>query len=253
MLSFLISSNPSPIPKNQTCCPIVELRRYTLQPGKRDVLIELFDREFIESQEAVGMRIIGQFRDLSDENQFVWLRGFPDMATRAQALNAFYTGPVWKKHRAAANATMVNTDNVLLLRPAKPNSGFSLKNAQPSSSGVNTVSESIVVATIYDLDQPVDTNFINFFETAIAPLLTDSGGSILAYFVTEPSTNNFPALPVREGLNVFVWFAHFHNPTAYKDFEASLANKKLSESLANRLKASPEVLKLSPTSRSRTR
>src|SRR5688572_13276071 len=32
--------------------PIVELRQYTLLPGKRDVLIELFDREFIEGQEA---------------------------------------------------------------------------------------------------------------------------------------------------------------------------------------------------------
>ncbi|RZL06943.1 MAG: NIPSNAP family protein, partial [Rubrivivax sp.] len=36
--------------------PIVELRRYTLHPGQRDTLIELFEREFVESQEALGMR-----------------------------------------------------------------------------------------------------------------------------------------------------------------------------------------------------
>src|SRR5687767_14085568 len=62
-----------------TCCPVVELRQYTLHPGQRDVLIELFEREFVETQEAEGMRIVGQFRDLDNPDRFVWLRGFPDM------------------------------------------------------------------------------------------------------------------------------------------------------------------------------
>jgi hypothetical protein len=30
---------------------------------------------FVETQEATGMRVIGQFRDLGDPNRFVWLRG----------------------------------------------------------------------------------------------------------------------------------------------------------------------------------
>ncbi len=68
----------------QTCCPIVELRQYTLHPGRRDALIDLFDREFVESQEALGMKIIGQFRDLDNPNRFVWLRGFRDMPSRAK-------------------------------------------------------------------------------------------------------------------------------------------------------------------------
>ena len=76
----------------QTCCPIVELRQYTLHPGKRDVLIDLFDREFVESQEALGMKVIGQFRDLDNTNRFVWLRGFRDMPSRAQALKIFTAG-----------------------------------------------------------------------------------------------------------------------------------------------------------------
>lgn len=58
---------------------VVELRQYTLHPGGRDVLIDLFEREFVETQEAVGMRVIGQFRDEADPNRFVWLRGFPDL------------------------------------------------------------------------------------------------------------------------------------------------------------------------------
>src|SRR5688500_130018 len=85
-------------PAAPSCCPIVELRQYTLHPGQRDVLIELFDREFIETQEAEGMRILGQFRDLGNPDRFVWPRGFPDMDTRKRALTAFYGGPAWKAH-----------------------------------------------------------------------------------------------------------------------------------------------------------
>ena len=54
------------------------------------MLIELFDREFVESQEALGMKVIGQFRDLDSSNRFVWLRGIRDMPSRAQALKDFY-------------------------------------------------------------------------------------------------------------------------------------------------------------------
>ena len=80
--------------------PVVELRQYTLRPGQRDVLINLFDRELVESQEAAGMAIVGQFRDLDDPDRFVWIRGFASMPARARALASFYGGPVWKAHAA---------------------------------------------------------------------------------------------------------------------------------------------------------
>ena len=56
----------------QTCCPVVELRQYTLVPDGREELISLFEREFIETQEATGMIVIGQFRDLNNPDRFVW-------------------------------------------------------------------------------------------------------------------------------------------------------------------------------------
>jgi hypothetical protein len=88
------------------------------------VLIDLFDREFVESQEALGMKVIGQFRDLDNPDRFVWLRGFRDMPSRAQALKDFYGSPVWKGHREAASATMIDSDNVLLLEPGNANFGI---------------------------------------------------------------------------------------------------------------------------------
>ena len=78
------------------------------------------------------MRVIGQFRDLDDPDRFVWLRGFTDMEARTRALEAFYGGPVWKEHGPAANATMVDHTNVLLLKPAGRTGRLPLRPAPPA-------------------------------------------------------------------------------------------------------------------------
>ena len=250
-------ARPASSKLQKTCCPILELRQYTLHPGKRDVLIELFDREFVESQELLGMEIVGQFRDLDDPNRFVWFRGFRDMPSRARALEDFYGGPVWKKHREAANATMIDVSNVLLLRPARPDSEFVINSDRPRV-GTKENTKGLIIATIYDFDEPVTDEFVGFFEGRLKPSLTDAGASILAYFVTDHSVNTFPRLPVREGENLFVWFSSFRDHAAYNDHLTAVSNSmhsraKVWEELAHRLKRKPEVLKLSPTPRSRLR
>ena len=227
-----------------------------LHPGKRDVLIDLFDREFVESQEALGMKLIGQFRDLDNPNRFVWLRGFRDMPSRAQALTDFYGGPVWKTHREAANATMTDSDNVLLLHPATPTSAFSFGNKERPRAGANEARSELIVATIYYLDAPVHAGFVEFFEKTVKPAVIGSGATVLAFLVTEHSENTFPALPVRQGENVFVWFARFNDQAAYELHLAALARSprwrgEISKELGRHLKRAPEVLRLSPTVRSR--
>src|SRR5881398_2644103 len=243
---------------SQFCCPIVELRQYTLHPGKRDVLIDLFEREFIETQEAVGIKVIGQFRDVDDPDRFVWLRGFRNMVSRAKALQDFYGGPVWKAHREAANATMVDSDNVLLLHPATPVSGFSLENMKRPPVDTDKVPSSLIVATIYYFEAPVTADFVDFFEHTLKPVAKSLGGAVSAYFVTENSENTFPALPVREGENVFVWFSIFQDSVAYENYGAALSRSEqwrgeVLKGLAHYLRSAPEVLKLSPTARSQLR
>src|SRR5215469_13173809 len=205
---------------NETCCPVVELRQYTLVPGGREVLISLFERHFIESQEATGMTVIGQFRDLNNPDRFVWLRGFADMVSRARQLQEFYGGPIWKKYREAANATMIDSDNVLLLRPARTNSGFCLENLKRPPHGNKEDSNGLVVAMIYHLSSNTNGDFLQFFKCNFEPKLTSSGGSILATFVSESHPNTFPALPVREGVNVFVLFSHFADHGSYEQHAA---------------------------------
>jgi quinol monooxygenase YgiN len=239
------------------CCPVVELRQYTLHPGMRDTLIELFDREFVESQEATGMVVIGQFRDLERPDRFVWLRGFSDMDARAAQLQEFYGGPVWKAHRDAANATMIDSDNVLLLRPAHPKCGFEFAKAKRPPIGANEIPKGLVVATLYYLRETAGPEFIDFVERKIKPLLIGASVKVLGYFVTEKSANTFPALPVREDVNVFIWFAGFANEAAYAEYEFAVGNSprwnQIAKELATSIKKGPEILKLSPTARSRLR
>lgn len=198
---------------------VVELRQYTLHPGARDTLIELFDREFIESQEACGMTVIGQFRDLDRPDRFVWLRGFPDMEARATALAAFYGGPVWSGHRDAANATMIDFDDVLLLRPM----GRRLALDLPRPGRGAEAPAGLVTVTIVPLKPGSEAEFAELFEAEILPVLERSGSQVLATFVTEVALNTYPLLPVRADANVFVWLEVFADSEAHRAFADALA------------------------------
>jgi NIPSNAP len=233
------------------CCPVVELRQYTLHPGQRDVLVRLFDREFVESQEAAGMELIGQFRDCDRPDRFVWLRGFPDMERRRVALEAFYGGPVWEAHSAAANATMVDVDDVLLLRPLPSTSGFGPQPPRPAP-GARTPA-SMLAATICSLEGPADVAVV---ERDLLPALAATGSPALATFVEEPSENTFPALPVRTGEHVVVWLQRISMGGTARDAPPSArleAAHQAACDLLPSLVAPPVQLRLDPTARSRLR
>jgi len=245
-------TNRSVAKSAQDDCAVIELRQYTLHAETRDTFLDLFDREFIESQEVLGSWPIGQFRDLDDPDRVVWLRGFRDMPTRAEALTAFYGGPVWQAHREAANACIIDSDNVLLLHPAN---GLPFELDARAPSGEEETVRGIIVATIGYFDAPVDDEFLAFFELDIRPALLETGAHVRASFVTESSANNF-RLPVREGEQVFVWLAGFPDIEAYQRHVVALANlprwrDRAAGDLQRRLMAPPEVLRLFPTTRSR--
>jgi len=215
---------------------VIELRQYTLHPGQRDVLIELFEREFVEPQEAAGLRVVGTFRDLDDPDRFVWLRGFADMAARPGALAAFYDRPVWQRHRAAANATMVDSDDVLLLRAVDPR-------AQVGAAG-------LVTATICPLGGAASGDRVAAFERQLRPHWLAAGADWVAGFVTETGANNFPRLPVREGEAVIVWLAGFADEAAQRRHAAWLAGAPEWAAWCAPLAAPPRTLRLAPTERS---
>lgn len=228
--------------------PIVELRQYTLHEGMRDTLISLFEREFVETQEAFGMRVIGTFRDLDRPERFVWLRGFADMDCRLAGLSGFYSGAAWLSHRDEANATMIDSDNVLLLRTAGSSPGFDLQGSRPCYG--EDRGAGLILATIEYLKTSGEAA-LALFEAHVKSDLERRGISPIAWFVTETSPNNFPSLPVRSGEQVLVWFARFADEADQRDHRRSM--DEASKPLLLLRARDPEVLRLAPTSRSELR
>ncbi|WP_193611169.1 NIPSNAP family protein [Nocardioides lijunqiniae] len=158
---------------------VVELRQYTLHPGRRDEIVELFDAELVETQEACGMRVLGQLLDLERPDRFVWLRGFADMEARRRALESFYGGPVWGRHAEAANATMAEFHDVYLLAPV---GGIDLAPSRATHSGATRE----LSVTVYDGRPDLPR------------------GEALAVLTGLDAPNTYPALPLRPDGDVTV-------------------------------------------------
>jgi hypothetical protein len=240
----------------QSCCAVMDLRQYTLHPGRRDTLIELFDSAFVEGQEVHGMHISGQFRDLDHSDRFVWLRGFPDLAARADALTRFYSGPVWQAHQEAANATMVDSDNALLLKPVDLRPAYPTPEAPRPAIGGTQLPRSVVAGAVYHRASSGD-GFVDFFRNEVEPILAATGAQPAASFETLAAGNNFPALPLRNE-TVFAWFAVFPDPAAHDEHRRTLSSSptwqdKVMPEITRRSIAPPQDLRLSPTARSQFR
>jgi quinol monooxygenase YgiN len=238
-----------------TCCPIVELRQYTLYPGNLDHFIDIFERYFVESQEAEGITVVGSFRVLDDPNRFLWIRGFSSMNARREALHNFYTGPAWAQHKADVRGMFAEADNVLLLHPAGASADLGIVPSPRPPIGSSIVPQGLLVATIYSLGESGGTEFGRFFETSIRPVLTDAGARIVAALATEHSSNTYPALRIRDDANVFVWLSCFPNEAAYERYQSTLAVDPrwvaIREQFAlRRMYSPPELWRLSATPRS---
>jgi NIPSNAP len=235
------TQRPNPMDELQS----FELRQYTLRGQQRDTLIALFESRFIEPQEELGAHVIGTFRDMDDPDRFVWIRGFRDLAARQASLTAFYGGPVWQAHRTAANSTMLDSDNVLLLKPTRG-----------QSRGINAQGQlaAIYGARIFALGSVEEEAFATMFFDKIKPHFDRLGAVSVATFVSESAPNSFPALPVRSE-RVFVWVGCWTSPAAEQRFEdhwRSLSGWRdtVAETLLPALMRKPERLRLTPTQRS---
>jgi NIPSNAP protein len=256
-----LANAPLKAPANAS--PVVELRQYTLKPGQRETLIDIFDGRLIEGQEVARMTIIGQFRDLDRPDMFVWLRGFDGMGARKEALAAFYSGPVWAAHRDAANATMIDSDDVLLLNPAWPDAGFDLSGLRrpAAAKGEKSCDEKplagIVVIEIQHLRPGMEAGFARTFETQALPLLPALGANPLAAFISEHAENSFPRLPVRLGENVFISITAFDSAEAHARHNHALAGsaewQAFREGALAGFARPTETLRLTPTARSLVR
>lgn len=233
-------------------CAVFELRQYTLHEGRRDELIELFDNRFVESQEDVDMHVLGQFRVVERPDRFVWFRGFPDMPSRLDGLTRFYLeGEVWARHRDAANATMIDSDDVLLLRPVPGAEDLcAAVTARPTSTG--SAPHGVYTSTIHHLREPVDDG-VQCWLTETRPALEACGAHIVGVLRSEHASNNFPQLPVREDADVLVVVARYDSHAERRACTDRPEAVEAADSFARFEQAPREELVLEPTSRSALR
>ncbi|MFD6342279.1 NIPSNAP family protein [Streptomyces sp. NPDC060131] len=232
---------------------VIELRQYTLRPGRRDELIELFDREFVETQEEAGMFVLGQFRDLDDPDRFVWLRGFRDMAARHHALTAFYNGPAWAEHGPQANATMLDSDDVLLLRPLSDENGFALSPSRRPRFGT-PAPDRFVSATVWSFP-PGRSDGVALIRDGLLPALHSTGPAPLVALTTETAHNTFPRLPIRSGGNVAAIFTSYPAESTCRQHLADvlahpLVRDEILPGIEREQTTAPRILRLAPTGRS---
>lgn len=76
---------------------ILEIRYYTLKPGRREEFITFFEDQNRTALRDAGMLVFGPLRDLENADRVHWIRAFSSMTERELVKNSFYDGPVWNQ------------------------------------------------------------------------------------------------------------------------------------------------------------
>ena len=94
---------------------LVEMRTYKLKPGKRPEFLEIFRTRSVPAHDEIGMKILGPFLSVEDEDTFFFMRGFPDAASRDPMKAQFYEGDMWKNELEDVLMPMIERYDVVLV------------------------------------------------------------------------------------------------------------------------------------------
>ena len=205
---------------------------------------------FPEAFQQMGAIAFGQFFERKNPVRFTWIRGFKNTDARAIINAGFYYGPLWKEHGSTMNSLMVDSDDVLLLRPLSPEHGIPvLPSVDPVKEGNGA--QGVVVAQIFGVKPNNVDAFAQQAEATFASYRA-AGAREAGVLVTLDAPNNFPQLPVRTDGPYLVWLGIVKDN---KTLEAQLIPlaERSPLSATDLLRTTPELVILVPTRRSRLR
>jgi hypothetical protein len=231
---------------------VIEFRRYVIKDGEREHFAQYFESYFPEAFQQLGAIAAGQFFERKNHTGFTWIRGFKNLDARAIVNSAFYYGPLWKEHKSTLNGLMVDSDNVMLMRPLTPDRGVTILPA------VDPVMESqgaqgVIVAQIFTVKANSVDDFAKQAEATFAKYRA-AGVREAGVLVTLDVPNNFPQLPVRTDGPYLVWLGVVKDNQMLDSQFAPLEKASLqSLSATGLLRGVPELVVLDPAKRSRLR
>ena len=230
---------------------LFELRNYSTRPGRRDALVDLFEKHFLDAYQAAGARGVGTFTNLRDPDRWVWIRAFADNRARGEALDGFYNSPEWLARRPAANDTIADISDALLLRLR-----FGDLAALRAPDGDAGQPASVVECLRWFPREGQAARLADRVLADLVPLLARLGAIAAAVLESVALPNSYPRLPLREDAAVVVL-------TRYADamsYQAALASRdrpaawRRAIDVIDRLAVRPlEAWPLQPTARSALR
>lgn len=230
---------------------VVELRRYTIKPGARATFARYFETWFPDAFQQLGAIAFGQFCERGQPDRFTWLRGFKDMDARLAVNQAFYSGPVWAEHKPAVNGLIADSDDVLLLCPARPDSSVRAMCAVDPVTELHGA-QGIAVAQIFKVRADMRDAFLPKAEAAFANYRGE-GVIEAGVLKTLDVPNNFPQHPIRTDGSFVVWLGVLRDQRVLAALGPAFDAAAESLAGSGMLDGATELVILDPCQRSRLR
>ena len=194
---------------------VIEIRNYLIKPGQRDSYINGFETYFLDTLNAHGNYVLGQYRVKGAADNFVWIRGFEEMAARKTALENFFASLQWKKYSNIPGEHLLGYTNVYLLKPLNIAEGLEGRNGSFPIAWFGKP-KGVAVVDFYVANGILE-NLIGFVDTKYDSLVRAAGVKDITYWVSETSPNNYPGLPVFQDKNLLVSIAFYKDEQEYQE------------------------------------
>ena len=94
---------------------IIEMRTYRIKSGKRAEFLRIFESKARPEHERIGMKILGPFLSVENDDTFFWMRAFPDEKSRERMRDEFYEGRLWKNELEQKLMSILEKYDVILV------------------------------------------------------------------------------------------------------------------------------------------
>jgi hypothetical protein len=79
---------------------------------------KVLESKALPEHKKIGMKILGPFLSVEDNNTFFWMRAFPDLKSRARMRDEFYEGKLWKEELEHKLMPMLEKYDVVVVEAA---------------------------------------------------------------------------------------------------------------------------------------